>query len=236
MREPAGFADHLKELRERLIKILLSWGLGFAAAWLFAGDILEIINRPIAPYLEATGGKLIFTGPLEKFLSYMKVSLFAGVFLSCPYWLLQIWRFIAPGLYRDERKSAALFVSAGTALFFAGAAFAYQAVFPLTFKFLLGFGGGGELPFITLKEYISFFLRTALVFSLVFEAPLAIVFLTKAGFVSVEALAKSRPYAAVGAAVLAAFVTPPDVLSMLLMTGPLYLLFELSLLISRRIA
>ena len=233
--ETADFTGHLRELRERLIKILLSWGAGFALAWFFAGGILEITARPIAPYLEGTGGKLIFTGPMEKFLSYMKVSLFAGVFLSCPYWLFQIWRFVAPGLYREEKKAAAFFVSAGTALFFAGAAFAYHAVFPLTFKFLMAFGGEGEIPFISLKEHIGFFFRTALIFSLVFEAPLIMVFLTQTGLVSVEVLAKSRPYTAVGAAVLSALVTPPDIFSMLLMTGPLYLLFELSLFVSRRL-
>ena len=233
--ETTDFTDHLRELRERLIKILLSWGAGFALGWLFAGEILEIIARPTAPYLEGTGGKLIFTGPMEKFLAYMKVSFFAGLFLSCPYWLFQIWRFVAPGLYREEKKSAALFVSAGTALFFAGAVFSYQAVCPLTFKFLMTFGGEGEVPFISLKEYTAFFFRTTLIFSLVFEAPLVMVFLTETGLVSVRALEKSRPYTAVGAAVLSALVTPPDIFSMLLMAGPLYLLFELSLFISRRL-
>ena len=166
----------------------------------------------------------------------MRVSLFAGLFISCPYWLFQIWRFTAPGLYREEKKQAAFFVLAGTALFFTGAAFAYQAVYPLTFKFLMNFGGGGELPFISLKEYTSFFFRTTLVFSLVFEAPLAVIFLTRTGLVSVEALEKSRPYMAVGAAGLSALVTPPDIFSMFLMMGPLWLLFELSLFISRRMA
>ena len=227
------FSNHLKELRERLIKSFLSIGLGFIVCWIFAGLILDIISHPIQPYLEGTEGKLIFTNPMEKFLSYIKVSLFAGIFLSCPYWLFQVWKFIAPGLYQEEKKWSALFVSIGTILFFSGGAFVYFVVYPLAFKFLMQFGGTGEVPFISLKEYLTFFTRMTFVFSLVFEFPLIVVFLMKLKIISPETLIRGRPYVIIGIAVLSALITPPDIISQLLMMIPLYLLFEISIIIGK---
>ena len=229
-------SGHLKELRERLLKALIAVLIGFAASWVFAPWILDFLSRPIQPYLSGTEGRLIFTGPLEKFLSYIKVSLMAGVFLSSPYWLFQIWAFLSPGLHKGERKQALIFAGLGGALFIFGAAFAYGAVYPLAFKFLMEFGGGGEAPFISLKEYLAFVMRTALVFALVFELPLAAVFLIKMKIISPAALSAARPYIIVGTAVLSALVTPPDIVSMLLMMAPLYLLFELSFYVGRKIA
>lgn len=234
--EELSFTEHLKELRNRLIKSLLSIGVGFLVCWFFAGWILEGISHPIKPYLEGTEGKLIFTSPLEKFLSYIKVSLFAGVFLSCPYWLLQVWKFIAPGLYEEEKKWSRIFVGMGTILFFGGGAFVYFVVYPIVFKFLMEFGGGGEVPFISLREYLAFFIRTAFVFALVFELPLIIIFLTKLNVISPETLVRARPYMLIGVAVLSAVITPPDIVSMLLMMAPLYLLFEISIIIGRKLS
>ena len=230
-----SLTEHLKELRDRLIKSLLAVGVGFVICWFVAGWILDIISLPINPYLKGTEGKLIFTSPLEKFLSYVKVSLFSGVFLSCPYWLLQIWKFIAPGLYPEEKKWSRMFVSMGTVLFFSGGAFVYFVVYPLAFKFLMEFGGSGQTAFISLKEYLAFFTRTTFIFSLVFELPLIVIFLIKLNVISVETLTRSRPYMLIGIAVLSAVITPPDIVSMLLMMAPLYLLFEISIIISRRI-
>ena len=231
-----SLTEHLKELRNRLIKSFLAIGVGCVICWFFAGWILDIISHPINPYLEGTGGKLIFTSPLEKFLSYIKVSLFAGVFLSCPYWLFQIWKFIAPGLYQEERKWSRLFVSIGSILFFSGGAFVYFVVYPLAFKFLMEFGGSGQTPFISLKEYLAFFTRTAFIFALVFELPLIIIFLMKLKLITAETLIQARPYMFIGIAVLSAVITPPDIVSMLLMMAPLYLLFEISIIIGRRVA
>lgn len=230
-----AFSSHLKELRGRLIKSLLSVGLGFIVCWIFAGVILDVISHPITPYLGGTGGKLIFTSPLEKFLSYIKVSLFAGVFLSCPYWLFQIWKFIAPGLYKEEKKWSGLFVIIGTILFFSGGGFVYFVVYPLAFKFLMQFGGTGQAPFISLKEYLTFFTRMTFVFSLVFELPLIVVFLMKLNIISPETFIQARPYVIIGIAVLSALITPPDIVSMLLMMVPLYLLFEISIIIGKNL-
>lgn len=229
------FKDHLTELRSRLFKILLILAAGFAGCWFFAGDILEIISRPIKPHLTHTGGKLIFTGPLEKFLAYLKVSLFAGALVSCPLWLFQIWRFVSPGLYEKEKKWPLFFAGAGSVLFCLGAAFVYFVAHPLAFRFLMSFGGDGEAAYISLREYLSFFIRTALAFGIVFELPLALFVLLKAGVLKAETLAASRPYAAVAIALLSAFITPPDVFSMIFMMAPLYLLFEASLWIGRRL-
>lgn len=229
-----SFSEHLRELRIRLIKIILAVFAGCLLCWFFGSWILDMIRRPIAPFLTSTEGQLIVLSPLEKFLSYLKVCLFAGVFVSCPYWLFQIWKFIAPGLYENERYWGRIFIGFGSFLFFCGGAFVYFVVYPLAFQFLINFGGD-ELPFISLKEYLSFFIRTSLVFAFVFEIPLLLSLLIKVNILTVEQLKASRRYAIVLIAVLSALITPPDVVSMLLMMAPLYLLFELSILIGKRI-
>lgn len=233
--ETVSLTDHLRELRSRLIKICLAVLAGCLLSWFFGSWILDFIRRPIAPFLTSTEGQLIVLNPLEKFLSYLKVCLFAGVFISCPYWLFQIWRFVAPGLYESERHWGRIFIGAGSVLFFCGGAFVYFIVYPLAFRFLIHFGGSGELPFISLKEYLSFFIRTSLVFAFVFELPLLLSLLIKVNVLTVEQLRAGRRYAIILIAILSALITPPDVVSMLLMMAPLYLLFELSLFIGKRI-
>ena len=223
----SGATEHLSELRNRLIKVLIFLGLGFLISYFFSGEILSLISRPVRPYLIATGGKLIFITPFEKFFSYLWVSLFSGVVLSCPFWLYQIWKFISPGLYKEERKWSLLFVGSSSLLFFSGILFVYFVVYPFSFRFLLNFGGE-ELPYISLKPYLSFFLRTAFVFGLVFEMPLLLFVLLKLNVVTVQQLAKARPYVVVSIAFLSAMITPPDIFSMLFMMLPLYLLFEAS--------
>ncbi|MGI9548381.1 MAG: twin-arginine translocase subunit TatC [Bdellovibrionales bacterium] len=228
------FTQHLRELRDRLIKILVAFFIGFAVSWLFKDLLMELIRQPIAPYLTSTSGKLIFTSPIEKFLSYIKVAFFASLVLSCPYWLLQIGKFISPGLHKAEKKGLLLFVIFGSLLFLMGSVFIYFIVLPLAFQFLISFGGSSELAYISLKEYISFFLRTSLVFGLVFETPLVLVFLIRLKLVSVQQLKDSRPYVVVLIAVLSAFATPPDILSMLFLMLPLYLFYEISIWIGRK--
>jgi len=232
-KEEITLSDHLRELRTRLIKICLAVFAGCLLSWFFGSWILDMVRRPIAPFLTSTEGQLIVLSPLEKFLSYLKVCLFAGVFVSCPYWLFQIWKFIAPGLYKNERYWGRIFIGVGSVLFFCGGAFVYFVVYPLSFRFLLSFGEN-EVPYISLKPYLSFFLRTAFVFGLVFEMPLLLFASLKIGIVTVEQLAKFRPYFVVCIAFVSAIITPPDIFSMLFMMAPLYLLFEGSLWLSRR--
>lgn len=230
-----SMTGHLAELRDRIIKILLFLAGGFVVSYFFSGDILSLISEPISPYLVATKGKLIFISPFEKFFSYLWVSLFSGIVLSSPFWLYQVWKFISPALYKQEKKWSVLFVGLSVFLFLSGILFVYFVVYPFSFRFLLGFGGE-EVPYISLKPYLSFFLRTAFVFGLVFEMPLFLFVLLKFQIVTVTQLAKARPYVVILIALLSAMITPPDIFSMFFMMAPLYLLFELSILIGRKLA
>ncbi len=228
-----SWTEHLEELRGRIIKIILFIAGGFAGSYFFSEEILSLISQPIRPYLSATSGKLIFISPFERFFSHLRVSLFSGVILSSPFWLYQIWRFISPALYSQEKKRSLLFVGAGTLLFISGILFVYFVVYPLSFRFLLS-SGETETAYISLKPYLSFFLKTAFVFGLVFEMPLFLVALLKLNIVTPEGLAGGRPYAAVLIAFLSALITPPDIFSMLFMMAPLYLLFEGSIWLGRK--
>ena len=231
-----SITEHLTELRDRIIKALLFVVAGFVVCYFFSGDILSLISQPISPYLPATAGKLIFISPFEKFFSYLRVSLFSGIVLSCPFWLYQVWKFISPGLYKGERKWSLLFVSSSVLLFLSGILFVYFVVYPFSFRFLLNFGGEGEIPYISLKPYLSFFLRTAFVFGLVFEMPIVLFVLLKLKIVTAQQLAKARPYIVVVIAFVSALITPPDIFSMLFMMCPLYILFEGSIWLGQILA
>lgn len=230
-----SMVEHLKELRNRLIKVLLVFVFTFMAVWFFADILFDFIKKPIEPYLTATAGKLIFTNPIEKFSSYIKVTFFSSLLISCPYWFYQIWQFVSPGLYRKEKKWSLLFVITSSFLFILGNLFVYFIVFPMAFRFLIHFGGSGELPYITLKDYISFFTRTSLVFGLVFQTPLILTGLIKMQVFSVERLKSLRPYVVIFVAIISAFITPPDVLSMFFVMLPLYSFFEISLWLGAKI-
>ena len=230
-----SLTEHLTELRVRIIKILLILTGAFVLCYFFSEEILSLISEPIRPYLSATKGHLIFITPFEKFFSYLQVSLFSGIILSSPFWLYQVWKFISPGLYKKEKKWSLLFVGSSTLFFLSGILFVYFVVYPFSFRFLLGFGGN-EMPYISLKPYLSFFLRTALIFGLVFETPLLLFTLLKLNIVTVEQLAKARPYVLVGIAFLSAMITPPDIFSMFFMMAPLYFLFEASIFLGRNFA
>ena len=224
----SSFTEHLTELRNRIIKILLFVTLGFIVSYFISEELLSVISKPIQPYLVATKGKLIFVSPFEKFFSYLWVSLFSGIILSCPFWFYQIWKFVSPGLYKSEKKWSLLFVFLSSLLFLAGILFVYVIVYPFSFRFLMSFGGE-EVAYISLKPYLSFFLRTAFVFGLVFEMPLMLFFLLKLNILSIDQLIKARPYVVVCIAFLSALITPPDIFSMFFMMAPLYILYELSI-------
>ena len=225
MDKELSLTEHLTELRDRLIKALRFIVLGFVIAYFFSGLLVSWISQPIAPYLPATNGKLIFISPFEKFFSYLWVSLFGGIVISSPFWFYQIWKFISPGLYKNEKNLGLAFVCTSVFLFLSGILFVYFIVYPFSFRFLLKFGGD-EIPYISLKPYLSFFLRTAFVFGIVFELPLLLLGALKLNLVSTDHLKKARPYVMISIAVLSALVTPPDIFSMLFMMLPLYLLFE----------
>ncbi len=219
--------DHLTELRIRLIRSVYIIAVGSILGWIFSEQLFAIIRQPIAPFLPSTG--LIYTGITDKFVAYLKVAVFGGVIVTCPLWLYQVWAFIAPGLYRKEKRYMVSFLSFGTGLFISGACFVYFLVYPMAFKYLLNFGGVEDKPMITIDNYISFFLMTTLVFGICFELPLIIVILGMLGVVDHKFLREKRRYAVVMLAVLSGLITPPDLMSMMFLLVPLVALYEVSI-------
>ena len=220
--------DHLTELRTRLVKSLWGCMLGVVICYNFTDKIFEIIRKPIAPYLPSGG--LVFTAPSDKFIAHLKIAFFGGLILSCPIWLYQIWKFISPGLYSKEKKYSLSFIVVGSFLFMAGNLFAYFIVFPAAFQFLMGYGGGIDQPMITIDSYLSFFVMTSLMFGLSFELPLIMAILGLMGLMSSKFLRSKRRYAVMVLAVIAAVLTPPDIMSMLFMLVPMVLLYEIGLI------
>ena len=220
---------HLTELRTRIIRSLLAVGIFSLIAWNFSDFFFAIIRKPILPYLPQGG--LIFTAPMDKFMAHLKISILTGVILACPVWIHQSWMFIAPGLYKNEKKFGYYFISFGTFLFLTGVFFVYFIVYPMAFEFLLNFGGSVDSAMITINDYLSFFIKTTLVFGLAFELPLILTILGLLGVVNRSLLVKFRRYAVVLICILSAFITPPDVISMVLLVLPLYGLYELSILL-----
>ncbi len=224
--------EHLEELRSRLVKAALSVLLGFSIAYAFSGQIYEFVVRPAREALPE-GTRLAYTGLADPFLLYLKVSLLAGLFISAPLVLLQLWLFISPGLYRREKKWAIPFVAGATFFFVLGGAFAYQVILPFACRYFIGVGNeGGFMAVITVKELLSFELQLILGSAVIFEMPVLIFFLTRIGIVTPAFLWHYFPHAMIGLWFLAAWVTPPDVLSMILVGLPMTFLYLMSIGIS----
>ncbi|MBA3666567.1 MAG: twin-arginine translocase subunit TatC [Sphingomonas sp.] len=230
----APLLEHLIELRRRLLWCVATMGVGFFACLYFAKPIFAILVQPL---LRAGQGKLIYTDLFEAFFVEVKVAFFAALMLSFPVLATQIWRFVAPGMYKTEKKAFLPFLLMTPFFFAAGACFAYYVAMPWALKFLLGFGGnvGGvtqeALPAI--GNYLNFVTRFLFGFGVAFLLPVLLMILERAGIVTREQLAGSRRYAIVAAAAVSAVLTPPDVVSMLLLLVPLYGLYELALLAIR---
>ena len=224
---PENLYSHLSELRKCLIFSFFVLCGGFAVCWFFSENILNLISLPIAPYLKHSEGHLIFTAPMDEFLAHIKICIFGAFVLGFPFIIYQVWKFLAPGLYKHEKKIIVSLSLLSALLFFSGILFIYFIVYPLAFKFLLSFGSSTAL--ISIKEYLSFFIQTCLAFGLLFETPLIIFGLVYLKILQVNQLKKWRRYAVVLLAVVSAVATPPDILSMILLLIPLYLLYELSI-------
>ncbi len=220
---------HLTELRKRLLNSIAAILLSFFICWFFKDYILNILRQPIEPFLVNTKGGLIFTAPLERLLTHLRICFLVAVFISSPYWLREFWRFIAPGLYQNEKKTFILVWSLAILLFLAGVFFAYFIFFPLIFRTLLSFGDSVDQAFISLAHYFSFLIRSISIFAIVFEMPLLLIVLCHSKLISPEQLKKYRKVAIIGLAVLSAFITPPDIFSLFLLMIPLVLLYELSI-------
>jgi sec-independent protein translocase protein TatC len=180
--------------------------------------------------------RLVFIAPTEAFFVNLKIAFYAGLFLSVPLILFQVWKFVAPGLYEHERRYSYPFLIASTVLFLVGAVFAYVVVLPIALHFLIAQGGELWKPNITLSNYLSFCMRLILAAGLIFEFPVLMYFLAKIGVVTPEFLVKNRKYAVLAAFVISAVLTPPDVFSQILLAVPLFLLFEASVFVAKRVA
>lgn len=224
-----SLTEHLRELRVRLIRSVQILLVATVACWSFSEQVFNYIRKPIEPYL--VNGGLIYTSPLEKFMAFVKVAVVCGFIVSCPFWIYQIWKFVAPGLYQKEKKYAMGFVTAGSLMFIIGNAFSYFVVLPMAFKFLMTFGGEQDKPMIAIDSYLGFFTQTSLVFGLAFELPVIITTLGLIGLVSQKFLKEKRRYAIMALAIICAIITPPDLLSMLLMLIPMVFLYEVSVIL-----
>lgn len=224
--------SHLQELRKRLISSFIAVGVGFALCYAFSQELFDVLSRPLLEILPA-GGSLVFTSVAEAFFTYMKVAFIAGLILASPYVLYQVWAFVAPGLYREEKRYAIPFVLAGSFFFALGILFAYFVAVPVGFKFLLGYATDFIKPLPSMKEYLSFSIKFLLAFGIVFEFPVILVLLARIGVIDAKTMARHRKYAILLIFVFAAVMTPPDFISQVLMALPLMGLYELSILLSR---
>lgn len=230
-----SFISHLVELRNRLL-----WALGavlavFVCLVPWSGQVYDLLAQPMIATLPA-GTKMIATGVITPFMVPIKVTLLAAFILALPVVLFQAWAFVAPGLYAHEKKFALPLVVGSTLLFLLGIAFCYFFVFNTVFKFIAEFAPQSITPAPDIEQYLAFVMTMFLAFGVTFEVPVAVVLLVKFGVVGVDKLKEARPYVIVGAFIIAAVVTPPDVLSQLLLAIPMCLLFEFGLLLARFVA
>ena len=227
----ASFISHLIELRDRLVRSAIVVVLVFLVLMPFASEIFDLLAAPMMQALPA-GAHMIATGVITPFLIPVKITLVLALLISLPWVLYQVWAFVAPGLYLHEKRLIAPLVISSSALFVAGVAFCYFFVFRVVFAFVNQFAPKSISVAPDIESYLDFVLTMFLAFGLTFEVPIIVIVLVRMGFVSVEKLRAIRPYIIVGAFVVSAVVTPPDITSQLLLAVPMCLLFELGLLVA----
>jgi len=230
--EKMPFTHHLEELKTRLTRILIAIGVGFIICYFFKEKLFRVLTLPLIAVLPDEGS-MIFTGLPEAFFTYLKVSVLGSIFLTSPYILYQLWKFVSPGLYKSEKKHVIPFVTFSTIFFVGGSLFAYYIVFPFGFKFFVAFGSDFIRPMLSLKEYLSFSMKLLIAFGVIFELPIFMFFLAKMGVVDSRTLTKKRKYAILLVFITAALFTPPDVVTQGLMALPLMLLYEISIWVVR---
>jgi sec-independent protein translocase protein TatC len=223
------FISHLIELRDRLLRIVVGFLLVFIGLFPFANKIYTLLAHPLLAKLPA-GGQMIATAVTTPFFVPMKVAMLTAFIISLPHTLYQVWAFVAPGLYAHERRFMAPLVVASTLLFFAGMAFAYFLVFPVVFGFITGAAPEGVAVMTDIGNYLDFVITLFIAFGTAFEVPVAVVLLVRFGMVDIKTLKEIRSYVIVGAFVLGAIFTPPDVISQVMLAVPLWLLYEAGIL------
>lgn len=226
-----SFLSHLIELRDRLLRAIIALGVAFLCLFPFSKNLYAYLAKPMLAQLPA-GVAMIATEVTSPFFIPVKVTLLAAVVLALPVILYQVWAFVAPGLYAHEKKLVAPLVVASTVLFVLGMAFAYFLVFPVVFGVMKTFTPEGVSWMPDIAAYFGFVINMFLAFGITFEVPVAVILSVKAGLITVAKLREIRPYVVVGAFIIAAVVTPPDVLSQLLLAVPLCLLYEAGIIVA----
>jgi sec-independent protein translocase protein TatC len=234
--------DHLIELRNRLMYSCAALFLGFLVCYFFAQNIYDFLVQPLADiYQGQTGRRMIYTGLAEAFFTYVKVAFWAGAFLTFPFVATQLWLFIAPGLYKNEKQAFLPFLLATPVLFFLGGAMAYYIIFPLAWRFFVSFetaGGDGSLPIeleARVAEYLSLVMKMIFAFGLSFQLPVGLTLMGRVGLISSQQLVQNRKFAIVGVFVVAAIITPPDIISQIGLAIPILALYEISIVAVRMI-
>lgn len=231
MNDDITFISHLVELRFRLIRVLLVLFLGFLPCAFFARELYSFLAFPLLEKLPQ-GGQMIATEVVTPFFIPMKVALMVAFLVTLPHTLYQVWAFVAPGLYSHEKRLFLPLVFVSSLLFFTGMAFAYFAVLPLVFEFIVYFAPEGVAVMTDISEYLGFVLSMFLAFGITFEVPVFVLILIRTGLVSIEKMKSVRRFVLVGAFIIGAIFTPPDVMSQILLAVPLYLLYELGIILA----
>lgn len=229
---PQTLISHLLELRNRLLKAVVAVLVVFLCLFYFSRELYTLVARPLMDAMPV-GTQMIATGVASPFLAPFKLTLYLSIFASMPFILHQAWAFVAPGLYKHEKRLAVPLLASSVLLFYAGAAFAYFVVFPLMFKFFTTVAPEGVAVTTDISSYLDFVLALFMAFGAAFELPIAIVLLVATGITTVEKLAASRAYVVVGCFVIGMLLTPPDIVSQTLLALPMWLLFEVGLIFGR---
>lgn len=229
---PQTLISHLLELRDRLLKAVIAVLVVFLCLFYFSRELYTLVARPLMDAMPV-GTQMIATGVASPFLAPFKLTLYLSIFAAMPFILHQAWAFVAPGLYKHEKRLAVPLLASSVLLFYAGAAFAYFVVFPLMFQFFTTVAPEGVAVTTDISSYLDFVLALFLAFGVAFELPIAIVLLVATGITTVEKLAASRAYVVVGCFVIGMLLTPPDIVSQTLLAVPMWLLFEIGLIFGR---
>ena len=224
--------SHLVELRDRLLRAVIAVAVMFVPCAIFSKELFTFVAMPLISKLP-NGATMIATNPIATFMAPLKLAILAALFVAIPVVLYQVWAFVAPGLYRQEKRFAVPLMVSSIFLFYAGAAFAYFVVFPLMFQFLATSAPEGVQMMTDMSQYLDFVVFLFFAFGAAFEIPVATVLLAASGLVKIETMTKNRGYVVLGIFIVAAFLTPPDALSQSFMAVPMYLLYELGIIMSR---